>query len=117
MNEYFESFKSQESFKDIEKNEIIHLLQKSLLKEQGLARNVVNLKNRLNVLQCMIAELKQGNLDIKESFVIAQHEQFGKSSERSAQEEIAASHNESLRIPGADDKGEPKTPKKRVLKP
>ena len=117
VNEFFEFFKSQESFKSLEKNEVIHLLQKSLLKEQSLSRDVVNLKNRLSVLQCMIAELKQGNLDIKESFVIAQHQQFGKSSERSTKEEIAASNNESLRISGASDDGESKTPKKRVLKP
>ncbi|MEK6704939.1 MAG: IS66 family transposase zinc-finger binding domain-containing protein [Bdellovibrionota bacterium] len=93
------------------------LLQKSLLKEQSLTHDNTNLKNRLRALRGVIAELRQGNFDIKESLVIAQQEQFGKSSERSTKEEIAASNNDSLRVPWANDYDKTNAPKKRILRP
>lgn len=117
VNDFFEF---QNSFDSIGKNEIFHQLQKSRLTEKSLIQVNANLRSRVSHLEALVKELKQGNLDISEEHIInqkkaLQNELFGKSSERSTKEEIAASSNEDLIIPGADDlnSGKPKAKKSR----
>ena len=109
VTEYFET---QNSHELLDKSEIFHLLQKSRLHEKSLSKDNDNLRAKNNRLESIIRELKQGNLDISVETVLAQEQKarqaelFGKSSERSTEEEIAANFNEDLIIPGANDPGE-----------
>ena len=110
VTEFFESQKSHES---LGKNELFHLLQKSKLNEINLAQDNDKLRSKVSRLESIIRELKQGNFDISLEKVLEQErkahqaEIFGKSSERSTQEEIAANAtaSDALTIPGANDPG------------
>ena len=123
-----EFFESQNSHELLDKIEIFHLLQKSRLNEKTLSKDNDNLRAKNNRLESIIRELKQGNLDISLEKVLEQErkthqaEVFGKSSERSTEEEIATNSTASddLIIPGADDPsdGNPSgTPAKKSRKP
>ena len=122
MNHFFEP---HDDFESLGKNELFHQLQKSLLKEKSLTQDIGHLKDKNARLEALIRELKQGNLDLTEQEILnqkkeLQNELFGKSSERSTKEEIAASVNEDLIIPGADDPSDAAkdgNPAKRVRKP
>ena len=111
VTEFFESQNSHESLGSIE---LFHLLKKSKLHEKNLSQDNDKLRIKVNRLESIIRELKQGNFDISLETVLEQErkvhqaEIFGKSSERSTQEEIAAnvSANDDLIIPGANDPGE-----------
>jgi transposase len=105
-----EFFDSKKSFESLDKNEIFHQLQKSLLKEKALTLDITNLRSKVNRLETLVREFKQGNLDLTEEQIMSQkkelqNELFGKSSERSTEEEIAGSsiNRKDLIIPGADD--------------
>jgi transposase len=109
-----EFFESQNIPEFVDKNELFHLLRKSKLNEKHLSQDIGKLRTKVNRLESIIRELKQGNFDISLEEVLEQErkahqaELFGKSSERSTQEEIAAnaSTNDDLIIPGANDPGE-----------
>lgn len=106
------------SFDILDKNELIWRLGKSEVTQTQQHKTIRNLKSRINRLQALVAELKQGHLDLSEGMILMQDMQFAKSSERSTKEEIAASLDESLQIPGASDASDStKDKKKRVLKP
>ena len=117
-----ELFKSQDSYEFLGKSELFHQLQKSLLKEKALILDNTHLRNRNTRLEAIIRELKQGNLNISEEEVLnqkkeLQNELFGKSSERSTQEEIAGSSNEDLILPGANDPRDGEVKAKKSRKP
>ncbi len=122
MNHFFEP---QNGFESLAKGELFHQLQKSILKEKSLTQDILNLQSKNARLEALIRELKQGNLEITEEEILnqkkeLQNELFGKSSERSTKEEIAASSHEGLIIPGADDPSEGSkkgNPAKRNRKP
>lgn len=102
----------------LDKSELIWRLNKSEYSKLNLEKAVLNLRTKIDRLHALVAELKQGNLDLKEEMILAQEVQFSKSSERSTKEEIAGSDSKSLRIPGASDNdGSKKEPKTRILKP
>ena len=105
VNQFFEP---QNDLNFLDKSELFHQLQKSILKEKSLSQHITHLKNKNAHLEAIIRELRQGNLEITEEEVLKekkqlQNELFGKSSERSTKEEIAASFNPDLIIPGAND--------------
>ncbi|MGK5087987.1 IS66 family transposase zinc-finger binding domain-containing protein [Bdellovibrionota bacterium FG-2] len=117
-SEFFSEMDISKSLEMLDKSELIWQLNKSKLAQSHQDKTIQNLKTRLDRLQTLVMELKQGNLDLSEGMVLMQEMQFGKSSERSTKEEIAASNNESLRVPGAGDSDASKNEKKkRVLKP
>ena len=111
-----EFFESQNSHESLGNSELFHLLQKSKLHEKHLSINVDKLRSKVNRLEAIIRELKQGNFDVSLETVLEQErkahqsEIFGKSSERSTEDEIAAnaSAHADLIIPGANanDSGE-----------
>ncbi|MBU6376042.1 MAG: IS66 family transposase [Bdellovibrionales bacterium] len=109
-----EFFESQNSTEFVDKNELFRLLQKSQLNEKYLHQDNDRLRSKVNRLEAIIQEFMQGNLDISMEKVLEQERRayqaalFGKSSERSSAEEIAANSTASddLVIPGADDPGE-----------
>jgi transposase len=109
VTEFFESQKSSDL---LGKSEIFHLLQKSRLSEKHLSQDNVKLRIKNNRLEAIIKELKQGNLNISLESVLEQEGKaqqaalFGKNSERSTEEEVAANFNEDLLIPGANSPGE-----------
>lgn len=102
MSEFFEP---QKPYDSLDKTEIFHLFQKARSNEKSLILNNSNLQNRISRLQVLVKELKQGNLDLTEALMLKQAAQFGKSSERSTKEEIAASSIQAPIIPGASDPG------------
>jgi len=109
-----EFFKSQNISELVDKSELFHQLQKSKLSEKHLSQDIAKLRIKVNRLESIIRELKQGNLDISLAGVLEQErkahqaELFGKSSERSSKEEIAGNStmNDDLIIPGANNPGE-----------
>jgi len=117
-SEFLSETDPTKSLETLDKSELIWRLGKSENTKVNLEKINKNLKARIDRLQVLVAELKQGNLDLNEGMVLMQEMQFAKSSERSTKEEIAASDNESLRIPGAGNSDtSTKDTKKRVLKP
>ena len=117
-SEFLSETDPNKSLEFLDKSELIWRLNKSEVKKSNLEKTNQNLKARIDRLQALVVELKQGNLDLSEGMILVQEMQFSKSSERSTKEEIAASNTEDLRIPGAgNDDDSPRDKKKRVLKP
>lgn len=117
MSENFSILESQKSYENLDKSEVVYLLEKSRFTEKSLDQKVSKLRSRISTLEALIAEMKQGHLDITEPQITTQQVLFEKSSEKSTKEEIAASNNEDLRIPGTNDPSSKKETQKRVLKP
>lgn len=107
-----EFFQTENSYDFLEKRELFHLFQKSRFNEKNLSQDNDKLRSKVSRLESVINELKQGNLDISLETVLEQErrthqsELFGKSSERSTPEEVAANVDENLIIPGANAPGE-----------
>ena len=118
-------FETQNSHELPSKSDLFHQLQKSLLEKKTLIKDNDSLRAKNHRLEAMIREFKQGNLDITLETVLEQErrahqsELFGKSSERSTDEEIATNSTASddLVIPGADDPSGGRNNKKRSRKP
>lgn len=122
--EILENFSPEKHHENIAKNEVISLLQKSKLRESNLERNVKNLKLRVNKLEAIITELRQGNFDLNESLMLARAEMFAAESEKSSEEEIANNECETVDIlsnyggnSGGAHGGANEEKRKRILKP
>lgn len=105
------------NIESLDKSELILRLNKLELFKSNLERTNQNLKSKIDRLQILVAELKQGNLDLTEGMILMQEMIFAKRSEKSTQSEIADSDNESLRIQGAEDDNSNKIKNPRLLKP
>jgi transposase len=115
--EFLPETNSKKSIELLDKSELIWRLENTEKTKIDLEKTNHNLKTKIDRLQALIAELKQGNLDLNENMILVQETLYAKSSERSTKEEIATSSNESLQVPGANDDDSKKDKIKRSLKP